>query len=91
MMQATTVLSLKLPVMMCLPVQFHFLTTSHYCAHSKSPLIREITRAPLMSAQRYCGADVLARYARMTGPRTFGLTHDYTWHVAAMEGNIKKG
>src|SRR5215472_13758539 len=24
-------------------------------------------------------------------PRTYGLTHSYTWHVATMEGHLKTG
>lgn len=74
MMQARTSRSLRLPVMMCFPIRSRFLTKSQYLTHSKSLLTGEITWAPLMSAQRYFGADVLARYARITRPRTSGLT-----------------
>jgi hypothetical protein len=90
-MQATTALSLTLPVITCLPILFRFLTTSQYLMHGKSPLTREITRAPSMAAQRCVGAGVPASYARMIGPRTYGLTHGYTSHVVDMEGHIKKG
>jgi hypothetical protein len=89
-MQARTSRSLRLPMMRCLPVPFRCLTTSQYLTHCKSLLTREITRAPLMSTQRYFGADAPARYARMTEPRTYGLTHGYTLHVAAMAGHITK-
>jgi hypothetical protein len=80
MMQATTALSLKLPVMMCLPVQFRFLTKSQYFTYSKLPLTREIMRAPLMSAQWYVEADVPTRYTRMT--RTSDLSCKSRRHVA---------
>jgi hypothetical protein len=70
MMQATAALSLTLPVMTCLPGLFHVLTTSQYLTHSKSPLTREITYVSSMSARRCVEADVLASYAKMTGPRT---------------------
>jgi hypothetical protein len=69
MMQAMTSLSLTLPVLTCLPVLFRVLTTSQNLTHGNFPLTREITRAPLMSAQKCVGADALARYARMTGLR----------------------
>ena len=70
MMQATAALSLTLPVVTCLPVQSHFLTESPYLAPGKFPLTREIVRVPSMSAPRCVGADVLARYAWMTGSCT---------------------
>jgi hypothetical protein len=68
MMQAMTALSLRLPIIMCLPVRFRFLMKSQYFTHRKSPLTREITRDPLMSAQQCFGADMLARYATIIGP-----------------------
>jgi hypothetical protein len=67
MMQARTSPFLRLPVMLCLPVRFRGLTTSQYLTHRDSLLTREITRAPLIFAQRCFGADVPARYARMAG------------------------
>jgi hypothetical protein len=69
MMQATTSLSL-MPLMMCLPGRFRLLTQSPYLTHSEFPLTPEITCASSMAAPRCLGADVLARYAKRTGPRT---------------------
>jgi hypothetical protein len=66
MMQAMTPRFLMLPVTTCLPVLYRFLTTPQNLTPGDSPLTREITRAPLMSAQKCVGADALARYARMT-------------------------
>jgi hypothetical protein len=70
MLQATAALSLTFRVMICLPVRSHFFTISPYLMHGEFPLTREITRVPSMSAPRCVSADVLARYAKMTRPRT---------------------
>ncbi len=70
MTQATTALSLTLPVVTCFPVRFYFLTESPSLTPGKSPLTREIMRVPSMSAPRCVGADVLARDAKMPGPLT---------------------
>jgi hypothetical protein len=81
MMQARTPRSLRLPVMRCLTVRCRCLTKSQYLTHRKAPLPREITRSPVMAAQRCCRTDMLARYTRMIGPQTWGLTTRYTWPV----------
>jgi hypothetical protein len=68
-MQATIALSLMLSTLTYLSGVFPFLTKFPHLTPGESPLTREITRVPSVSAPRYVGADVLARYAKMTGPR----------------------
>jgi hypothetical protein len=67
MMLVTTAHSWIRPVMTCLPPLFHVLPTCSSLRHDKSLLTQEITRVPLMSAPRWMGADVLARYASIPG------------------------
>jgi hypothetical protein len=63
MKQARTPRSSRLPVMLGLPVRFRFLTVSQDFTLRESPRPREITRAPLMCAQRHFGTDAPARHA----------------------------
>jgi hypothetical protein len=63
MMQARTPPSLRLPVRLCLPMRFRFLTISQDFTLRKSPRPREIRHASLISAQRCFGTDAPARYA----------------------------
>src|SRR5262245_27814595 len=87
MMQAMTPRFLTLPVLTGLPVLCRVLTTSQHLTPGDFPLTRAITRAPLMSAPRGIGADVLARYPRRTGLQTWRVSHGDPWRVVAMEGN----
>jgi hypothetical protein len=75
MMQATTSLSLTLPVMTCLPVWFRSLTRTQYLTHGESPLTRGITRDPSLSTQKWLVVDVRVTHAEIIGPQVSDLSH----------------
>jgi len=90
-MQARTSPSLRLPVIMGLPVRFRCLTTSQYLTH-RDPSSHKRDHASATDVRSEVFRSRRAGEIRQDGrPRTYGLTHSYTWHVATMEGHLKTG